>query len=199
MSGQTPRGGRVINLERDALIEQITDLIVSRLRADGGIEVEDSHACSPHSIACAIQAGASRIGLAAGQASAGSGEVSKYIDHTLLKPEASRVEIENLCAEAKRFDFASVCVNPTWVRDCAFALYGSTVKVCTVVGFPLGATLPDVKAYEARRTIFDGATEIDMVINIGALKSSDDETVLRDIRHVVEVSHEVMRYREGDP
>ena len=190
MSGQTPRGGRVINLERDALIEQITDLIVSRLRADGGIEVEDSHACSPHSIACAIQAGASRIGLAAGQASAGSGEVSKYIDHTLLKPEASRFEIENLCAEAKRFDFASVCVNPTWVRDCAFALYGSTVKVCTVVGFPLGATLPDVKAYEARRTIFDGATEIDMVINIGALKSNDDETVLRDIRHVVEVSHE---------
>jgi deoxyribose-phosphate aldolase len=179
-----------MNLERDALIEQITDLIVSRLRADGGIEVEDSHACSPHSIACAIQAGASRIGLAAGQASAGSGEISKYIDHTLLKPEASRSEIENLCAEAKRFDFASVCVNPAWVRDCAFALYGSTVKVCTVVGFPLGATLPDVKAYEARRTIFDGATEIDMVINIGALKSNDDETVLRDIRHVVEVSHE---------
>jgi deoxyribose-phosphate aldolase len=179
-----------MNLERDALIEQITDLIVSRLRADGGIEVEDSHACSPHSIACAIQAGASRIGLAAGQASAGSGEISKYIDHTLLKPEASRSEIENLCAEANRFDFASVCVNPAWVRDCAFALYGSTVKVCTVVGFPLGATLPDVKAYEARRTIFDGATEIDMVINIGALKSNDDETVLRDIRHVVEVSHE---------
>ena len=179
-----------MNLERDALIAEITDLIVSRLRADGGIEVEDGHACSPHSIACAIQAGASRIGLAAGQAAAGSGDVSKYIDHTLLKPEASRAEIETLCAEAKRFDFASVCVNPTWVRDCAFALYGSTVKVCTVVGFPLGATLPDVKAYEARRTIFDGATEIDMVINIGALKSNDDEIVLRDIRHVVEVSHE---------
>ncbi|MFN7946473.1 MAG: deoxyribose-phosphate aldolase [Blastocatellia bacterium] len=125
-----------------------------------------------------------------GQAAAGSGDVSGYIDHTLLKPEATRAEIEKLCSEARTFSFASVCVNPTWVKECAFALHGSSVKVCTVVGFPLGATLPDVKAYETRRAIFDGATEIDMVINIGALKSNDNDTVLRDIRAVVEAAHE---------
>ncbi|HWQ36149.1 MAG TPA: deoxyribose-phosphate aldolase [Blastocatellia bacterium] len=125
-----------------------------------------------------------------GQAAAGSGDVARYIDHTLLKPEATRAEIEKLCAEARTFSFASVCVNPTWVKECAFALHGSPVKVCTVVGFPLGATLSDVKAYETRRAIFDGATEIDMVINIGALKSQDNDTVLRDIRAVVEAAHE---------
>jgi len=179
-----------MNNELDALVEQITDLIVSRLRSENGIEVEDGAACSPHHIACALQAGASRIGLAAGNAAAGTGEVSRYIDHTLLKPEATRAEIEKLCAEARAYSFASVCVNPTWVKECAFALYGSPVKVCTVVGFPLGATIADVKAYEARRAIFDGATEIDMVINIGALKSNDDETVARDIQRVVEAAHE---------
>jgi deoxyribose-phosphate aldolase len=179
-----------MNNELDALVEQITDLIVSRLRSENGIEVEDGAGCSPHHIACALQAGASRIGLAAGNAAAGTGEVSQYIDHTLLKPEATRAEIEKLCAEARAYSFASVCINPTWVKECAFALYGSPVKVCTVVGFPLGATIADVKAYEARRAIFDGATEIDMVINIGALKSNDDETVARDIRRVVEAAHE---------
>jgi deoxyribose-phosphate aldolase len=117
-------------------------------------------------------------------------DVAKYIDHTLLKPEATRQEIEKLCQEARAFNFASVCVNPTWVKECAFALHGSPVKVCTVVGFPLGATTSDVKAFESRRSIFDGATEIDMVINIGALKSGDNETVKRDIRAVVEAAHE---------
>jgi len=179
-----------MNSERQSLINEITEMIISRLRSEESIEVEDGHGCSPHSIACAIQAGATRIGLSAGNAAAGSGDVARYIDHTLLKPEATRTEIETLCAEARRFEFASVCVNPTWVKDCAFSLYGSSVKVCTVVGFPLGATLPDVKAFEARRAIFDGATEIDMVINIGALKSGDDDLVLRDIRSVVEASHE---------
>lgn len=179
-----------MNQDLDALVEQITDLIVERLRLEGGIEVEDGPLCSPHHIACALQAGASRIGLGLGNAAAGTGEVSRYIDHTLLKPEATRVEIETLCAEARAYSFASVCVNPTWVKDCSFALYGSPVKVCTVVGFPLGATLGDVKAYEARRAIFDGATEIDMVINIGALKSKADEIVARDISLVVEAAHE---------
>jgi deoxyribose-phosphate aldolase len=179
-----------MNPELDSLVEQITDLIVTRLRTEGGVEVEDCQVCSPHHIACAIQAGASRIGLIAGQAAAGAGDVARFIDHTLLKAEATRGEIEKLCAEARANSFASVCVNPTWVKDCAFALYGSPVKVCTVIGFPLGATLADVKAYETRRAIFDGATEIDMVINIGALKSSDDETVRRDIRAVVEAAHE---------
>jgi len=176
--------------ELENLVEQITDLIIARFNSDGGAGDDACVPCSPHHIACALQAGASRIGLAAGQAAAGSGEVSRYIDHTLLKPEAARAEIEKLCREARTHNFASVCVNPTWVKECAYALYGSPVKVCTVVGFPLGATLSDVKAYEARRAIFDGATEVDMVINIGALKSGDDDLVARDIRSVVEAAHE---------
>jgi deoxyribose-phosphate aldolase len=176
--------------ELENLVEQITDLIMARLASPNGVGADASVPCSPHHIACALQAGASRIGLAAGQAAAGSGDVARYIDHTLLKPEATRAEIEKLCQEARTYGFASVCVNPTWVKECAYALYGSPVKVCTVVGFPLGATLADVKAYETRRVIFDGATEIDMVINIGALKSGDDETVVRDIRTVVEAAHE---------
>jgi deoxyribose-phosphate aldolase len=175
------------NLE--TLIEQITDLVYARVNGENGA-FSDSVVCSPHHLACAINAGASRLGLPWGQAAAGSGEVSRYIDHTLLKPEATRTEIEKLCHEARTFGFASVCVNPTWVKLCAELLYGSSAKVCTVVGFPLGATLADVKAYETRRAIFDGATEIDMVINIGALKSQADELVLRDICAVVEAAHE---------
>ncbi|HEY8459294.1 MAG TPA: deoxyribose-phosphate aldolase [Blastocatellia bacterium] len=128
--------------------------------------------------------------MAWGQSAAASADVARYIDHTLLKPEATREEIEKLCREARDFNFASVCVNPTWIKDCAYSLRGSPVKVCSVVGFPLGATLADVKAYETRRVIFDGATEIDMVINIGALKSGDDATVRRDICAVVEAAHE---------
>src|SRR5438045_6630679 len=95
-----------------------------------------------------------------------------------------------LCEDAAQYHFASVCVNPTWVRASACNLQGTGVPVCTVIGFPLGATLPDVKAYEARRAIFDGAREVDMVINIGALKSNDDCAVEHDIRSVVEVAHE---------
>ncbi|MBX3279226.1 MAG: deoxyribose-phosphate aldolase [Acidobacteria bacterium] len=176
--------------ELDSIVEQITDLIVARLRSENGIEVDDRPVCSPHHIACAIQAGATRIGLAPGQAEAGAGDVARFIDHTLLKPEATRAEIEKLCAEARANGFASVCVNPTWVKESAFALYGSPVKVCTVIGFPLGATLPDVKAYETRRAIFDGATEIDMVLNIGALRSGDDDLVRRDISAVVDAAHD---------
>jgi deoxyribose-phosphate aldolase len=181
-----------MNPELNNLIEQITDLVFARLSADGAAStsLDDGAQCSPHHLACALQAGASRIGLAWGQAAAANAEVARYIDHTLLKPEASRAEIEKLCQEARAYGFASVCVNPTWVKECAFALYGSPVKVCTVVGFPLGATLPDVKAYETRRAVFDGATEIDMVINIGALKSGDDALVRRDIAAVVEAAHE---------
>jgi deoxyribose-phosphate aldolase len=103
------------------------------------------------------------------------------IDHTLLRPDAARADIEKLCEEAVTFRFATVCLNPTWVRVAARRLAGSAVGVCSVVGFPLGATTADVKAYEARRAIFDGAREIDMVINVGALKSGDYQTVERDI------------------
>jgi deoxyribose-phosphate aldolase len=112
------------------------------------------------------------------------------IDHTLLKPEASEKDIKKLCDEAAQYGFASVCVNPSWVKKASEFLRGTSVPVCTVIGFPLGATLSDVKAFEARRSIFNGAKEVDMVINIGALKSGDDCTVEDDIRAVVEAAHE---------
>jgi deoxyribose-phosphate aldolase len=131
-----------------------------------------------------VAAGATRLGL---HATAGAtGGVSSMIDHTLLKPDASRHDIEKLCREAADFHFATVCVNPAWVALAAKLLRGSGVGVCSVVGFPLGATTADVKQYETRRAIYDGATEIDMVINIGALKSGDLRTVERDIEAVVD-------------
>ncbi|MCA9673496.1 MAG: deoxyribose-phosphate aldolase [Kofleriaceae bacterium] len=125
-------------------------------------------------------------------ASAGIGEVptdlARLIDHTLLKPEATRAEVVALCEEARKHHFASVCVNTTWVPLCK-ALLGSTdVMVCAVVGFPLGAMLPTAKAYEARDAVRQGAREIDMVINIGALKSKDYETVFEDICRVVKAA-----------
>ncbi|MFN2416395.1 MAG: deoxyribose-phosphate aldolase [Pyrinomonadaceae bacterium] len=136
-----------------------------------------------------LDAGASRIGVILGDA-ATARDWAGLVDHTLLKPEASEADITRLCEEAAQYRFASVCVNPAWVKTSACVLRGSGVPVCTVVGFPLGATLPDVKAYETRRAIYDGAREIDMVINIGALKSGDDCAVEYDIRAVVEAAHE---------
>jgi deoxyribose-phosphate aldolase len=116
-------------------------------------------------------------------------EIASLIDHTLLKPEASRDEIRKLCQEAAHFGFASVCINPWNVPLAAEMLRGTKVKVCTVVGFPLGATLPQVKIYEAEEAIRLGAQEIDMVINIGALKSGQHDVVESDIRGVVDASH----------
>lgn len=134
------------------------------------------------------RAGIARGGTNASDVSSGvPRSIARLIDHTLLRPDATRDEIETLCAEAMQFGFASVCVNPAWVKLCATRLSRTGVAVCSVVGFPLGATTPDVKAFEARRAIFDGAVEIDMVINIGALKSGDLPLVERDIRAVTEV------------
>ena len=116
-------------------------------------------------------------------------DIAKMIDHTLLKPDATQQEIAQLCFEARKYGFASVCVNPAWVPLCAELLKGSPVKVCTVIGFPLGATAPEVKAFETENAIRQGATEIDMVINIGALKARDLELVARDIRGVVNAAH----------
>ncbi|MGC8780578.1 MAG: deoxyribose-phosphate aldolase, partial [Anaerolineae bacterium] len=141
-----------------------------------------------------------RIGRAARQvlappAAAGppaAGEVADpaaLIDHTLLKPTATAAQIRQLCAEARGYGFAAVCVNPVWVALCAQELAGSTVKVCTVVGFPLGADLPEVKAFEAERCIALGAAEIDMVLNIGALKAHDYLAVRNDIAAVVQPAH----------
>jgi deoxyribose-phosphate aldolase len=140
--------------------------------------------CCPDRLRGVIDAGASRLGMHATGGATGS--VSAMIDHTLLKPDASRLEIEKLCREAAEFHFATVCVNPAWVATAAALLRGTGVGVCSVVGFPLGATTADVKHYETRRAIFDGANEIDMVINIGALKSGDLRTVERDIAAVVD-------------
>jgi len=113
-------------------------------------------------------------------------DLARYIDHTLLKPDATRDQILRICAEAREFGFRSVCVNPFWARTVTDALRGSGVLTCCVVGFPLGANVPETKALEARRAIRDGAGEIDMVINIGALKGGEDDIVLGDIRAVVE-------------
>ena len=115
-------------------------------------------------------------------------KLNKYIDHTLLKPDASQEQIETLIEEAKKYDFASVCVNPTWVSFAAQALKGTDVKVCTVIGFPLGANTPELKAFETSDAIRNGANEIDMVINIGALKSQNFDLVEKDIRAVVEAA-----------
>jgi deoxyribose-phosphate aldolase len=138
--------------------------------------------CCPDRLRGVIEAGATRLGLYASGGSAGG--VASMIDHTLLKADASRGEIEALCREAAEYGFASVCVNPTWVGVCARLLRGTPVKVCSVVGFPLGASTADTKNYETRRAIFDGAREIDMVINIGALKSGELRIVERDIEAV---------------
>ncbi len=144
--------------------------------------------CCPDRIRDVLDAGASRLGL---HATGGSpGDVASLIDHTLLKPDATRADIETLCREASEFRFATVCINPAWVATAARLLRQAHVGICSVVGFPLGATTADVKHYETRRAIFDGATEIDMVINIGALKSGDLRTVEQDIEAVVGPCHE---------
>ena len=184
------------NGDYESLVEQITDAIVARLNGDGsseqaamcGCTSECFHRC-PERMHRIVDAGAARIGLVLGQ-TGNARDWAGLIDHTLLKPEATDEDIKKLCREAAAYRFASVCVNPTWVRVAACNLKGSGVPVCTVIGFPLGATLPDVKAYEARRSIFDGAREVDMVINVGALKSGDDCLVEHDIRSVAEVAHE---------
>jgi deoxyribose-phosphate aldolase len=135
-----------------------------------------------------VDAGASRISAGADVGPIDA-DIARVIDHTLLKPEASRENIRKLCEEAARFGFASVVVNPWYVSLAAELLRGTPVKVCTVVGFPLGATLPRVKIVETEEVLKLGAQEIDMVINIGALKSGEDDVVEQDIRGVVEASH----------
>mgnify|MGYP005851443383 CR=1 FL=1 len=116
-------------------------------------------------------------------------DLAKTIDQSLLKPEATMDDVRQTCEEARRFGFGTVCVNPAHIKLCATLLRGSPVKVCSVVGFPLGATLPEVKAFEARECLRLGAREIDMVINVGTLKSRDYALVKRDIEGVVNVCH----------
>ena len=171
------------------LIDMITEEVIAVQRAGPATARQCScHAvrmeCCPDQLRGVLEAGASRIGVHAEGGAPGG--VAALIDHTLLKPDATRTEIEKLCREAAEFGFATVCVNPAWVALSAVRLRGTSVGVCSVVGFPLGATTLDVKQFETRRAIYDGATEIDMVINVGALKSGDLRTVERDIAAVVE-------------
>jgi deoxyribose-phosphate aldolase len=169
-------------------LRKLIDVIVQELAA---VQTRSTGVCRCHSVVddCCpdrlrgvIDAGATRVGVHA--AGGAPPPLASMIDHTLLKPEATRQNIEALCREATQFQFATVCVNPTWVATCARLLAGSGVAVCSVVGFPLGATTADVKSYETRRAIFDGAREVDMVINVGALKSGDLAVVERDIEAV---------------
>ena len=175
-----------MSIDVQRLIEIVTDEVLAAAGAGAPPARCGCHAvlyeCCPDRVREVLQAGASRLGLHATGGPAG--DVAALIDHTLLKPEATRGEIEQLCREAGEFRFATVCVNPTWVAVAASRLRSLGVGVCSVVGFPLGATTSDVKHYETRRAIFDGATEIDMVINIGALKSGDLRLVERDIEAV---------------
>ncbi|HEM2808786.1 TPA: deoxyribose-phosphate aldolase [Streptococcus suis] len=115
-------------------------------------------------------------------------KLNKFIDHTVLKPETTKEQVAKVLEEAKEYDFASVCINPTWVSFAAEGLKGTDVKVCTVIGFPLGANTSAVKAFETKDAIENGADEIDMVINIGALKDKNYDLVLEDIKAVVEAS-----------
>jgi deoxyribose-phosphate aldolase len=174
-----------LNGNYEQLVEQITDLVLARL--DAGEDLCPSFCRAD--VERIVDAGASRIGIVLGS-TATAHDWAALIDHTLLKPEAAESDIKRLCNEAIEFGFASVCVNPVWVKKAAEFLKGTSVPVCTVIGFPLGATLPDVKAYETRRAIFNGAREVDMVINIGALKSGDDCAVEEDIRAVASAAHE---------
>jgi deoxyribose-phosphate aldolase len=188
--------------ELQHVIQTVTEEILGYLRgtppsALAGLEL-DEVVCPGCDQACVekcakktrrvIDAGADRISAGAGVTEVAA-DIAHLIDHTLLKPEASRSDVTKLCKEALRFGFASVCVNPCYVPLAADLLHGSDVKVCTVAGFPLGATLPQVKIYETEQVLKLGAQEVDMVINVGALKSGQDELVALDIQGVVTACH----------
>lgn len=171
-------------MNRDALVEVVTREVLAALSArydvcDTGEKVRE-----------VVANGADRVAFH-GEAAEVPLDMARYIDHTLLKPEATAADIDQLCREAEQYHFASVCINPTWVKRAAENLRGTPVAVCSVIGFPLGATTPEVKAMEARRALRDGAREVDMVLNIGALKSGDHALVLKDIEKVVDAAHEV--------
>lgn len=170
-------------LDRELLVELITKEVLATLAS------QVDRCDSPEGVRHVIGNGADRVAYH-GDASEIPVDLAEYIDHTVLKPDTTADEIDQLCAEAAQYKFASVCVNPTWIKRAATNLRGTDVKVCSVIGFPFGATPAEIKAMEARRVIRDGAREVDMVINIGALKSRDHDTVLTDIEKVVDSAHE---------
>ena len=188
------------DVEVKALIEHITRQVLEQLDRtsnDRACAVLQGGACAgcrlcvdkcPELVQQIVDAGAARVEAAPGVKSVSPG-VARYIDHTLLKPDATPEDISWLCSEARQYRCASVCVNPCYVRLCSDLLRGTGVAVCSVVGFPFGATLPEVKAYETERVTCEGASEVDMVILVGALKAGDHTLVQRDIEAVVHVAH----------
>jgi deoxyribose-phosphate aldolase len=171
-------------MNREALVEVVTREVLAALSTrydvcDTGEKVRE-----------VVANGVDRVSFH-GEAAEVPLDMARYIDHTLLKPEATAAEIDQLCREAAEYRFASVCINPTWVKRAAVNLRGTSVPVCSVIGFPLGAGTSEIKAMEARRALRDGAREVDMVLNIGALKSGDLGLVLQDIEKVVDAAHEV--------
>lgn len=182
------------------LIDDLTNVITRALQANASKVCDDSAGglcvdCGVCAVVCSgrarkiIDAGAARISARGLTASDVPSDIAGYIDHTLLKADATPQEIENLCKEARENHFAAVCVNPPFVKQCADLLRGSGVQVATVVGFPLGAHTTATKVFETEQALVDGATEIDMVINIGALKAKRDDFVRDDIHQVVEAAH----------
>ena len=170
-------------MNREALVETITREVLAALStrfdmAETGEKVRE-----------VVANGADRVAFH-GEAADVPLDVARYIDHTLLAADATADDIDLLCSEAEQYGFASVCINPTWVKRAAENLRGTKVPVCSVIGFPLGATTTEIKATEARKALRDGAREIDMVINVGALKSGDHELVYNDIVKVVDAAHE---------
>ncbi len=180
--------------DRERLIEAVTRRVLEELEKAGeGSCVDCEGSCAAHcsdKVRALVAVGAKRITYN-GVGGEVPQDLGSYIDHTLLKPDATREQIDRLCEEAVRYGFAAVCVNPIWVRRAAANVRGSRVRVASVVGFPLGAHAPEIKALEARRALRDGAREIDMVINIGALKAGELDDVKRDIARVSEACREV--------
>lgn len=184
----------------EAVVDRVAETVLARLHGTQGSSIGRSscegcvgcHHCPSRrgpKIDRMIDAGAARFGSGLGMRLRENASLARMIDHTLLKPEATRRDVEKLCAEAAEHHFASVCINPCWVELSASLLRGTDVKVCTVVGFPLGATTTYTKTAETQCALADGATEIDMVINVGALKSGLYDYVERDIRAVAESAH----------
>jgi len=189
-SGATAGSAQIADLQ---LSDQDIDRVVNRLHQilgplNSAEPAGDSVGDNPEAAREFVRLGATGLTSVAPAEKPGSipGDLARYIDHTLLKPNSTEEQVRKLCAEALEYNFRSVCINPTWVPLAAELLRGSEVLTCTVVGFPLGANEPAIKAMEARRAIRNGAREIDMVINVGALKSGNDALVLRDIQAVVE-------------
>jgi len=170
-------------LDRELLVELITREVLATIATRTDI-------CeNPEAVRRVVANGADRVAFH-GDAADVPLDLAGYIDHTLLKPEATADDIDHLADEAREYGFASVCVNPTWVKRASERLRGSDAKVASVIGFPLGATTPEIKAMETRRALRDGAREVDMVINVGALKSGDYDLVRTDIEKVVDSAHE---------